>query len=226
MDHLHSTTLDFKKGQHLTSEHIVMIQARLEDGWKANRIAKEIGCSPNTVRNEIKRGTVALYNGSVLRYKATVRQDNYERNRLPCCRHYDILEKTSFISFVEEKFFEKDWSLDSCVVRALKNGNFNREQIVCTQTLYNYANLGLLNIKNIDLSEKLKRSPKRVQVRKNKRSLGRSIEERPVEANDRSEFGHYILIPCELRTVTPFRSDSGISTIISFLILSTEVSGS
>lgn len=53
MDHLHSTTIEFKKGQHLTFEHRVLIQVRLEDGWNANRIAKEIGCSPNTVRNEI-----------------------------------------------------------------------------------------------------------------------------------------------------------------------------
>ena len=29
MNHLHSTTLDFKKGQHLTYEHRVLIQVRL-----------------------------------------------------------------------------------------------------------------------------------------------------------------------------------------------------
>ena len=54
-----------------------------------------------------------------------------------------------------------------------------------------YADLGLLKVKNIDLPEKLRRSPKRVQARKNKRILGRSIEERPAKVNDRTEFGHW-----------------------------------
>lgn len=67
---------------------------------------------------------------------------------------YDI-EKVDFISFVEKKFFEDGWSLDACVGCALKEGLFTRDQIVCTKTLYDYTDLGLLGIKNIDLPEKL-----------------------------------------------------------------------
>lgn len=191
MDHLHSTTTEHRKGQHLTFEDRVLIQTRLKDGWKPNRIAKEIGCSPNTVRNEIKRGTVSLYNGNVSRYKATAGQAAYEQNRQACCRHYDLLEKKDFICFVEQHFFEDNWSLDACVGRALKEGLFTREKIVCTKTLYNYADLGLLGIKNIDFPEKLKRSPKERHNRENKRVLGRSIEERPAEIDERNEFGHW-----------------------------------
>ena len=66
-----------------------------------------------------------------------------------------------------------------------------REQIVCTKTLYGYADLGLLNIRNIDLPEKLHRSPKTARVRENKRVLGRSIEERLASIEDRTEFGHW-----------------------------------
>ena len=191
MDHLYSTTTEHRKGQHLSFEHRVLIQIRLKDGLNPNKIAKEIGCAPNTVRNEIKRGTVVLYKGNILRYKATAGQATYEQNRQVCCRHYDFLEKVDFISFVEKKFFEDGWSLDACVGYALKEGLFTRGQIVCTKTLYSYADLGLLGIKNIHLPEKLRRSSKRVKTRKNKRVLGRSIEERPSKANDRSEFGHW-----------------------------------
>ena len=60
MDYLYSTTTEHSKGQHLSFEHRVLIQIRLKDGWSPNKIAKEIGCAPNTVRNEIKRGTVVL----------------------------------------------------------------------------------------------------------------------------------------------------------------------
>lgn len=191
MDHLHSTTTEHRKGQHLTFENRVLIQTRLKDGWSPNRIAKEIGCAPNTVRNEFKRGTVALYKGNLLRYKATAGEAAYDENRKACCRHYDFLEKGEFLSFVEKKFFEDGWSLDACVGYALKEGLFTRKQIVCTKTLYGYVDLGLLGIKNTNLPEKLRRSSKKVKCRKNKRILGRSIEERPVQVNDRSEFGHW-----------------------------------
>ena len=70
-----------EKGQYITFKHRVLIQTRLKDGWSPNKIAKEIGCAPNTVRNEIKRGTVSLYKGTILRYKATAGQDTYDRNR-------------------------------------------------------------------------------------------------------------------------------------------------
>ena len=65
------------------------------------------------------------------------------------------------------------------------------KQIVCTKTLYGYADLGLMNIRNIDLPEKLHRSPKTARVRENKRVLGRSIEERPASIEDCTEFGHW-----------------------------------
>ena len=191
MDHLHSTTTEHRKGQHLTFEHRVLIQTRLKDGWSANKIAQEIGCAPNTVRNEIKRGTVALYKGNIFRYKASAGQTAYEQNRQTCCRHYAFLEKADFISFVERKFFEEGWSLDACVGRALEEGSFTKDQIVCTKTLYGYTNLGLLRIRNINLPEKLRRSSQRTQNRENKRILGRSIEERPASVKDRSEFGHW-----------------------------------
>ena len=81
--------------------------------------------------------------------------------------------------------------MDSCVGYALKSGLFKREQIVCTKTLYNYVNLGLLPIKNIDLPEKLRRKSQLKHIRENKRKLGRSIEERPESIDLRDEFGHW-----------------------------------
>ncbi len=81
MDHLQCTTDKHQKGRHLTLEERVIIQTRLKDGWKANRIAKELGCAPNTVCNEIKRGTVALYHGKVFRYKAKVKEQKVKSKR-------------------------------------------------------------------------------------------------------------------------------------------------
>ena len=91
MDQLHSTTTEHKKGQHLTFEERVLIQTRIKDGWKAGRIAAEIGCAPNTVRNEIKRGTVTLYTGNVHRYKANASQ-SLAMSTIPGV--YDALSET------------------------------------------------------------------------------------------------------------------------------------
>lgn len=37
-------------------EYRVIIQTRRKDGWSPNRIAAELGCAPNTVRNELRQG--------------------------------------------------------------------------------------------------------------------------------------------------------------------------
>jgi IS30 family transposase len=105
MDHLHSTTAEHRKGKHLSYEKRVLIQTRLKDGWAPNRITREIGCTPNTVRNEIKRGTVALYRSKVFRYKASAGQAACEKNRAVCCRHYDLLEKKSLYLLCRRTLF-------------------------------------------------------------------------------------------------------------------------
>lgn len=69
MDYPNNNT-KHEKGKHLKYEDYVVIQVRLRDGRKANRIAKELGCAANTVRNIIRKGMTPLYNGKVLRFKA------------------------------------------------------------------------------------------------------------------------------------------------------------
>lgn len=190
MDQLNTTT-EHQKGKHLTFEERVIIQTRLKDQCSYRKIADEIGCSPNTVRNEIKRGTVSLYNNHVQRYKATVGQAVYDENRKACGRHYDVLVKSRFISYVEEHFFNDGWSLDVCYGRALETEMFQRNEVVCSKTLYHYVDKQLIRIHNHHLPEKLSRQERVTHSRENKRILGRSIEERPAEVEERIEFGHW-----------------------------------
>ena len=61
---------------------------------------------------------------------------------------------------------QNSWSPDACVGEALASGRFKRSEIVCTKTLYNYIDLGLLYrswllaVKNTDLPQKLRRNTK------------------------------------------------------------------
>ena len=81
--------------------------------------------------------------------------------------------------------------MDACVGNAIETGTFSKEDTVCTKTLYNYVDLGLLPIKNIDLPEKPRRNTKAKRIKENKRKLGKSIEERPEYIQNRQEFGHW-----------------------------------
>lgn len=181
-----------EKGKHLTYEDYVVIELRLKDGWTPNAIAKkELHCAANTVRNIMKKGITPLYNGKVQRFKAKTAWNAYQENRSHSCRTYEALEKRPFLRYVEKHFREDRWSLDACVGRALEEGSFDRSEILCTKTLYHYVDFGLLNIKSIDLPQKLSRNTKIHKDKENKRVLGRSIEERPEEVDTREEFGHW-----------------------------------
>ena len=184
---------EHRKGQHLTAEERHDIEVHLKDGWSKYKIAKHLNRPYNTIKNEITRGTVALYHGKVFRYKADVGQDRYKQNRCRSVHAYNLLAKADFLKYVVKQFQKEGWSLDACFGNALLHGKFNRNEMVCTKTLYNYVDLGLLPLKNIDLPEKLRRNTKAKQVRENRKNLGRSIDERPETIDERTEFGHWEL---------------------------------
>ena len=182
---------EHQKYQHLTSEERHEIEVRLKDGWSVYRIAKHLSRPYNTIANEIKRGTVLLYSGKVERYKTDKGQEVYQEHRKNSRRNYRCLETASFLRYVEQQFKNAKWSFDSTVGYAKEHHLYTEKEMVCTKTLYNYADLGLINIKNIDLPEKISRNTKVKKNRLNKKKLGKSIEERPKEIDTREEFGHW-----------------------------------
>ena len=146
MDILKYTT-KVRKGQHLTAEERHDIEVHLKDGWSTYKIAKHLGRSYNTVKDEIERGTVLLYNGKVKRYKASVGEQVYKAHRQNSAKKYRALETSSFLQYVAVQFKNKGWSLDACFGNALVKGLFPRNEMVCTKTLYNYVDLGLLPLR-------------------------------------------------------------------------------
>lgn len=184
---------EHRKGQHLTPEERHIIEVRLnKDKWSTYRIAKELNRPYNTVKNEIARGMVDLYHGKVTRYKADKGHEVYLEHRAESKRKYRCLEVFEFLQYVEKHFREDKWSLDACAKKALLDGVFERNQTVCTKTLYNYIDHRFLTIKNIDLPEKVSRSTKRKgKPHENIKKLGKSIEERPESVELREEFGHW-----------------------------------
>ena len=183
MDSLHSTMNQHVKGKHLSFEERVIIQTRLKDGCSilANWAAL-------LLRSAMKSDGALFLSITASRSATRIFYQNICRH---CGRKSDFLKKAGFINYVIKHSFENVWSLDVCVNRSLATGEFSHYQTVCTRTLYNYVDQGLMTIKNYDLPEKLKRNTKLHHVCQNKKKLGRSIEERPKEIEQRNEFGHW-----------------------------------
>ncbi|MGI6734075.1 MAG: transposase [Anaerovoracaceae bacterium] len=175
MDHSQFTP-NPRKNKHLSFKERVKIELLAGEGKTAYAIAKLLNRPINTITNELRRGTVEqIKQGKFVKiYYADAGQAKYEANRRNTGRRYELLQCSEFVGYIEKMMLEEDWSVDSAVGRAAATGKFDK--MLCTKTIYNYIDLGLLKVKNTDLPLKLRRSPKGVRIRANKRNLGDSIE--------------------------------------------------
>ena len=192
MDHSNINT-ELRKNKHLNYEERITIQLRLKDGLTPYKIAKELGRPINTILNEIRRGTTTqIKQGKHVEvYLADTGEAVYKKHRSNSCRTFKLLECSDFINYTVDKIKNNSWSPDACVGEAIATGRFNRSQMVCTKTLYNYIDLGFMDIKNTDLPMKLRRNTKLARVKKHKKKLGTSISQRPIDIDNRTEFGHW-----------------------------------
>lgn len=192
MDYLNNIPFS-RKNKHLSVYERGQIALLHAEGHSPYAIAKRIGRASNTIRNELGRGIVPQIkaNKTVMIYYPDTGQLVYEANRKNCGTKFKLLECEKFIAHVTELFYEKKQSLDSICGAARRHKLFSNSEMVCTKTLYNYVDSGLLPISNIDLPLKVKRSTKPKRIKRHKKKLGTSIDERPESVNDRSEFGHW-----------------------------------
>ena len=192
MEYPHHTPSS-RKNKHLNPYERGQIKLLNDQGQTPYAIGKMLGRASNTIRNELERGTVPQIKQkkTIMVYLPDAGQMAYERNRKFCCPRVKMLECSEFIDHAVRLVRDNKHSLDAIVGAARLHGLFDKTEMVCTKTLYNYVEQGLLSIRNIDLPLKVKRSSKNARNRKRKKVFGASISERPEQANDRSEFGHW-----------------------------------
>lgn len=194
-----NTTTNSRKNKHLSDFERGQIELLHNKGYSAYRIAKELGRASNTIRNELKRGTVSqIKNEKMVQvYYPDTGKTVYYINRKNSKKSYKALECSAFLEFVYDKFINEKWSLDACYGYATRHNLFPNKTL-CTKTLYNYVELGLLKIKSIDLPLKVRRKTFNKRVKRNRIQLGKSIEERPKEIESKTTFGNW-----EIDTVVP-----------------------
>ena len=185
-------TTKTRKFHHLTEIQRGQIEAMMRLKVSKTEIATQVGISCSTLYEELERGTVTQMNSDLTtrkEYFAEVGQRVYEENRKKCRKPSKITEAKEFVEYATEKIMKEKWSPNSVVGYAKKHKLF--EITVCTKTLYNYIDNGLIRVKNIDLAQKVRRKPKKKHNREYRKKLGQSIELRPKIVDDREEFGHW-----------------------------------
>lgn len=192
-----------KKYNQITLDERKVIEKLLRSNTPKRQIARLLNRSITTIRKEIKRGTVEqrtevkttskradipLYESNYV-YFAETAQNDYEKNRKNCGCKCKAVQCSEFLTYIEKQVKSKHWSLDGAAGYAKKNKLF--KNTVTTQTLYNWVDMGICGIKNIDLPKKVQRKTHTQRVRQHKRIYGTSIEERPAYVDSRTMFGHW-----------------------------------
>lgn len=183
------------KGKHLTLEERKSIAALDAQGRSPYAIGKIMKRSSNTIRNELRRGTVTqIIHGyqEIEMYFPDTGEKLYKRNRRNSKKKGKSEQCEPFLKFVEYEVKKGKRSFAAARAKALSQGIFKASEVVSVDTLYRYAKEGKINLKAIDLPEKVMRKNKRRKYhRANKRLRGKGIEERPKIVDDREEFGHW-----------------------------------
>ncbi len=195
---------DVMSGKYVTEKERYQIEILLKDGKSRTEIAKLLGRNKSTIGREIERGMVTLRDGKTWEdykvYKADVAQRKYEGNRKNKTPDLKIGNDMEFVRFVEYWIGEMKYSPQAVLYKIKQEGLQFRTDI-SKQTLYRYIYGGVF----LHLTEKelpSGRRKKKKQEGKKEVALnnlkGKSISERPKEAESRKTYGHW-----EMDTVQP-----------------------
>ena len=197
MERVNCSTDKNRKYTHLSESERYKIEALLDGKKSAEEIAVLLGRNRSTIYREIQRGTIKRIQTDLTqkkKYRANVAQADYLKRCSNRERSLKIGKDKLLEAHIRTKITKDHFSPDA-VVGQIKAEGLQFERTICTKTLYNYIDAGIFwGISPKDLWEKSKRKkrPYKAAVRittRNRRS--RSIEERPREVGDRSEYGHW-----------------------------------
>ena len=183
--------------KHLSEAERGEIEAYLSVGLKPAEITRRLGRNRSTITREINRSSITQVkkvNGQKVyyhHYYADVAHNRYRHARE--ASYYLKLDCVSddFLRAFTEAMREKSrvHSVDTFVhTYRLQHVD---AVVPSTKTLYNYIHQGLLEIKVIDLPRAVRIRKKFTKHPSTKKHLGKSIEERPEEINNRSRFGDW-----------------------------------
>ncbi|HEL1675685.1 TPA: IS30 family transposase [Streptococcus suis] len=170
------------KGKHLTIDNRRLIERWKNENMSNREIAGLLGKAPQTINNEVKRGTTlqqvrkGVYK---MVYSAEYAQTVYQNNRKWSVKKLILTKeiKEKILHYHKQKF-----SPEMMVKKKMKVG---------ISTIYYWFHNGHLGLKKADMLYPRKRKAIQKQASPNFKPAGKSIEERPEVINLRLESGHY-----------------------------------
>ena len=150
-----------------------------------------------TIERELSKG-MTLQRNSDLTEKVVYLADAAQRKTMKYAsnkgRNLKIGHDHELASHIESKIKNNKWSPDA-VIGNIRAKGLKFKTTLCTKTIYNYIDQGIfVNINNKDLWVKKdgkKRSYKKIRTVALNNKTGKSIGERPKQANERTEAGHW-----------------------------------
>lgn len=195
MGHQHCI-VETREYKHLTYRDRLKMEVMLKERKKSREIAASLTCSLRTIQREIHRGQVQKLNGDTweyyMAYDADVAQNDYESKRGGSGPGLKIGHDHKLCEEIESQIQQK--RSPDIIARDIGKRRSEFKVSLCTRTLYNYLAKNIfLNVDYKDLVYGHYRPKGRTPVNRPsyKNLRGRSIEERPSEANERTETGHW-----------------------------------
>ena len=194
MEQLNSNTKS-RKGKHLNNEERIKIGALYKTGLTPSCIGKQVDRSRRTIERELAKGMIDQITTQLKSYKtysAYVGQqvhDERATNKGPALK---IGSDHELAEYLEKSI--KEGNSPYSALQNIKNNDLKFKTTISVKTFYTYINNGLfLGISNKDLL--VKKSVKKRDYHKIRQAItntkGTSIADRPVEIDDRNEFGHW-----------------------------------
>lgn len=177
--------------QHLTISERESIWENKLAGKSLREIARQTGRSVSTISRELKR------NRTSQKYRPSEAQKKYERRRKRC-RRKKLLQEGELKDLVVRLLTQQQWSPEQIAQRIeLERG----KKLVSYATIYRALHKGLMEAKGTrknrhgryPMEKHLRRKGWRGKGKgqKSRHFVHQTIEERPEEANRRSEIGHW-----------------------------------
>ena len=183
-----------RKGKHLTREERVVMERMSRGGRPSRDIAEVLGRHVRTIERELERGRVTHLDSELREktvYSSDRGQDLHDLNASAKGPDLKLGANRELVEFVRQRIVEQKESPDVVAFRMRQVGLQDR---VCTKTLYNYIDQGLIaGVSNETLWEKRQRRhrPRRALRRRKRPEPRQSIEKRPDDVQQREKFGHW-----------------------------------
>ena len=190
MSHVYSNTKQ-RKYQHLSLKEREYLEIHLSKGdLSVAQIASLLRRHRSTIYREIKRGLtlqrkMKKYSSSdpldpgYVEFYAYFSEtgQRYAVQRQGCrAGRFKILNDLPLLRYIDQQILDCHYTPEA-VIGGLKTHPHPFSYVPHPRSIYHYIDRGLMNVKNLDLPLKCRIKTKHKRQRKNKRLLGRSIEE-------------------------------------------------